>query len=290
MKRFTWILVGVATLGLPDPALCKDNDEKADAVVLLRAQLKLLKSKLERQGKQLEAMQIQVEQLKKKNARLKDLCHKAGIDTTGAEAYRAPSESPKTPADTPTKKPAQKSIPVSIKHVLVYAFERQAVANKQNMEVRRTKILHDALVRIKSMLARGPITLTYQVCNVATGAGNVAHVSVGGPKEILDACVAARKVTSATAKSSAKYRCGTFSVILSQKQALTIKQGDRFVLKGRAELRTQGESYELPEGSITVPFSMVTLTPYVVRQHGESLIMTAPACFLKGREVKLGRQ
>ena len=120
------------------------------------------------------------------------------------------------------------------------------------MAIGRTKVLNDALVKIKSMLAKGPITLTYQIFDAKTAEGGGVKLSVGYPKEVLDACVAVRARTRKQAKSDIAGNYKTFSIILSSKQALTLRKGAKLVLKGKAELRVKSTSREHPEDTLTV--------------------------------------
>jgi hypothetical protein len=162
MKHCRWFLVALVVLGFADFAPCE-----AGETVVLKAQLKLLQGKIDKQAGELKALRERVGQLKQTNARLKDLCDKAGIDTKIPEDLNPPTK-PDRSTPGASGKPTAKSMPVSIRQVLVYAFWRAEAAKKEKMAIGRTKVFDDALVKIKSMLAKGPITLTYQVLDLKT--------------------------------------------------------------------------------------------------------------------------
>ena len=277
MKHCKWFIVALVVLGFADFAPCEVGE-----TVVLKAQLKLLQGKLDRQAGELKALQERVEQLKQTNARLKDLCDKAGIDTKVPED-RNPVTKPAGSSATGSEKPTVKSIPVSIRRVLLYAFQRAEIAKKEKMEVGRVKVLDDALLKIKSMLAMGPITLTYQVLNVNTVEGGAMRLSVGHPQEVLDACVGAKKFTRDDLKRLATVNAGTFSIILSAKQALAIRKGARFVLNGKARLYDRSKD---PEGMLAV----ILRSPYRVGLpsfvNWNLLVMENFTILLNGKEVK----
>ena len=242
-----WLLVTLIVLGFAEVATCEVGE-----TVVLKAQLKLLQGKIDRQARELKALHERVEQLKQTNARLKGLCDKAGIDTKVAEDRDPPTKPDRSTPGAPDKPSAVRSIPVNIRQVLIYASQRTEAAKKEKMAIGRTKVIDDALVKIKSMLSRGPITLTYRVINVDTRKEGEVELKVGYPKEVLDACVAAKTLTRKRAASLAMSSNGTVSIIMSSKQALTVRKGAKLILRGKAKLYERTPPSGFPKGTVVV--------------------------------------
>lgn len=281
MKRCTWLIGMLVVLGAIDRAPCKEPTKQPDQSAILQAQVRMLRKKLEKQTAEIEALRAQIERLKEEKARLKDLCHKAGIDASATGDRRPAAKPAWKGTGASTKTPTDKAIPVSIRHVLAYAFQRAEAAENEKTEVRQQKILDDALARVKSMLARGPITLTYEVIDVKATEENVVRISVGYPKEVLDACVTAKQITPAQSKSMVGSHHRYFSVAIPKNEALAVKKGARSVLRGKAELdssRREDALTVFERGWLYYEPSFVRSTP---------LIMKTFTFSLRGREVRL---
>jgi len=237
------LFIALIVLGLVDLAECE-----VDETVLLKAQLKLLQGKIDKQTSELRILRERVEQLKQTNERLKGLCDKAGIDTKVPEE-RNPTTKPDPNTTTGSEKPTVKSTPVSMRRVLLYAFQREIIAKKEKMEVGKMKVMEDTLATMESMLAKGPTTLSYQVLDVSVETDGSVRLSVGCPQEVLDACVAAKKFSRTDSKNLATSAAGAFSIALSGKEALAIRKGTRLIVKGNARFYKE---YPRPKGTLAI--------------------------------------
>ena len=285
MKHCKWFLVTLVVFGVSDFAPCEVGE-----TVVLKAQLKLLQGKIDKQAGELKALRERVEQLKQTNARLKGLCDKAAIDT---EVPEAPDPVAKPEPDQKpvggSAKPTAKSIPVSFKQVLAYTFHQTGAAEKEKMSIGRTKVIERALAKTKAMLARGPITLTYRVLTVDTEKEGEVKLNVGYPKEVLDACVAAKTLTLKKAMSLEMRSYGTFSIALSSKQALTVRKGAKIILRGKASLHGKSPSRESSAGSMVVfrLYGWPTPVRSFIRRH--YLLLQDYTLLLNGRKVEFAK-
>jgi hypothetical protein len=283
MMHHKWLLVTLVVLGFAEVAPCE-----AGETVVLRAQLKLLQSKVDRQAGELKALRERIEQLRQANARLKDLCDRAAIDTKVPEApdpaaKPEPDQKPVGGSATPTAK----SIPVSFKQVLAYTFHQTGAAEKEKMSIGRTKVIERALAKTKAMLARGPITLTYRVITLDTEKEGEVKLNVGYPREVLDACVAAKTLTLKKAMSLEMRSYGTFSIALSSKQALTVRKGAKIILRGKASLPDKSPSRKSSAGSMVVfrPYGWPTpMRRSFIRRH--YVLLEDSTLLLNGRKVE----
>jgi len=282
MRHCKWFLVALVVFGFADCASCEVGE-----TVVLKAQLKLLQGKIDKQVGELKALRERVEQLKQTNARLKGLCDKAGIDTKVPEDHNLPTKPDRDTGGASDKPTVARSIPVNIRQVLIYASQRTEAAKKEKMAIGRTKVIDDALVKIKSMLVRGPITLTYRVLNVDTRKEGEVELKVGYPKQVLDACVATKTLTRKRATSLEMSSNGTVSVIMSSKQALTVRKGAKLILNGRARLYDSRPSPGFPAGSMVVfrQYVWPSSVRSFIREH--YLLMENATILLNGRKVQI---
>jgi hypothetical protein len=284
MMHHKWLLVTLVVLGFAEVAPCEVGE-----TVVLKAQLKLLQSKVDRQTGELNALRERVEQLKQTNTRLKGLCDKAGIDTKVQETSNPAATEPDQKPIGGSAKPTARSIPVSFKQVLAYTFHQTGAAEKEKMSIGRTKVIERALVKTKAMLARGPIILTYRVVNLDTDKEGEVKLNVGYPKEVLDACVAAKTLTRKKAMTLEMRSYGTFSITMSSKQALTVRKGAKIILRGKASLHGRFPSRESAAGSVAVfrYYGWPTSVRSFIREH--QLLVKDPTLLLNGRKVELAR-
>ena len=268
-------MVTLVVLGIADFAVCE-----IDETVLLKTQMKLLQGKIDKQARELQALQERVEQLKQTNARLKGLCEKAGVDTKIPEA-----PIPTTPTDRKTAggsgKPTAKSIPVSITQVLSYTFQRTAAADREKLSIGRTKVINAAIAKAQAMLARGPITLTYRVINVNVRTEGTVALSVGYPREVMNACVAAKTLSQKRAAALAMSSNGTVSIAMSSKQALAIRKGAKLIFHGKTKLYASQPSRGFSAGSLVIfrqsygwpwPVKSLIRTHYLVMENSKILL------------------
>jgi hypothetical protein len=277
-----WLLIVLVVFGFADFAACE-----VDESVLLKAQLKLLQSKIDKQARELKALQERVEQLEQTNARLKGLCKKAGIDT------KVPEDStPSTPTDRKTatgssKPTSTRSVPVSITQVLSYTFQRTAAADKEKMSIGRTKVINDAIAKTQTMLARGPITLTYRVINVNARTEGTVELKLGYPQEVLNACIAAKTLSRKRATSLAMSSYRTISISMSSKQAMAIRKSAKLIYHGKTKLYASQPSRGFPAGSLVIFRQSYGWPSYVkglIRTH--YLVMENSKILLNGQEVE----
>ena len=206
MKHTIVIVCGLCLLVQCSRAVA---EPQVDEVILLRAQVKLLEGKIDRQAVIIKKLQ---EQLK---------AAKASKVTT------KPATTKPAAADVKTARVKA----VNVQRIMTYAVGQAKASGQAGTKYRAEKTIETARKKIESMLAEGPIRLTYSIVDAIPDKGFI-RVRVTHSAEMS-------KVLKATAqhknvKTSPSHR--SFSLVLSDEQALAIHRGSILVLEGKARV------------------------------------------------------
>lgn len=209
MKHTTVIVCGLCLLVQCSRAVA---EPQVDEIILLRAQVKLLQGKIDRQAIIIKKLQ---EQLK---------------------AAKAPKVTTKFATTQPaTTKPAGVKA-VSVQRIMTYAVTQVKASDEGVTTVRAAKIIETASKKIESMLAEGPIRLTYPIVDVIPDKGltqvHVAHSTE--LSEVIKATTSYMVRHMSPARRLPSHR--SFSLVLSDEQALAIRKGSILVLEGKAHV------------------------------------------------------
>jgi hypothetical protein len=136
MKRTIVIACGLCLLVQCSRAAA---EPQVDEVILLRARVKLLQGKIDRQAVIIKKLQEQLKAAKAPKVTTKPTTTKPAVADVKTARVKA----------------------VNVRRIMMYAAVQAKASRKEETKFRAEKIIETARKKIESMLAEGPIRLTY---------------------------------------------------------------------------------------------------------------------------------
>jgi len=171
----------------------------------------------------------------------------------------------------PNKNVNAKVNTVNVNKIIVYAISRAKIAAKAETDIRKSKINTDTQTKIKSMLAEGPLTLTYKIINAEKNDNGNIILSVGPSVEmvtIIENLYKSNQIRKCSYSYLYYYTNYSFILSMSNEQALSISKNSKFIVKGNV-------------GLFEDQYDVLKIGPYKIRITGSDSYLNLPVFYMK---------